>query len=210
MTNILILSTGRRVELIECFKRAQQRLGIDGKIIAVDISDMAPAIYFADKFYLVPRIAEDGYIDAIVDVCQKEDIKLIVPTIDTELLKLSENREYIETKTSAKLHLSADSVIQICRNKNNTQKFFEEYGFGVPRQLSLSDIESGNYKFPLFLKPQDGSSSINTFKINSKKELDFFMEYVDKPMIQEFMTGTEYSVDVFCDFNGKYRCFDKF
>ena len=200
MKNILILSAGRRVELIERFKSAQKKLNINGQIVAVDISKTAPAIYFADKYYIIPRISEDSYIPHLIDVCNKENISLIVPTIDTELLKLASNRDIIEERTNAKLLLSDMRVISICRDKNNTQSFFEENGLGVPKLLTESDIETENYSFPLFLKPKDGSSSINTFKIQKKKELDFFLDYVKEPMVQEFMEGTEYSVDVFCDF----------
>lgn len=200
-SNILILSAGRRVELLERFKNARNRLNIKGKIVAVDISDTAPALYFADTFYLVPRISEDTYTDALIDICNKEDIALIVPTIDTELLKLSKNRNKIESETNAKLLLSDDRVIKICRNKNNTQEFFEENGFGVPKRLTEKDIKSKNYKLPLFIKPQDGSSSINTFKIRTEAELEFFLHYIDNAMVQEFTEGTEYSVDVFCDFD---------
>lgn len=203
MKNVLILSAGRRVELVERFKRASKRLSLDSKIVAVDISKTAPAIYFADSFHIVPRISDENYISAIIDVCNKEDIALIVPTIDTELLKLAENREQIENSTNAKLLLSSMRVVEICRNKNNTQKFFEENGFGVPKLLSKDDIENKNYSFPLFIKPKDGSSSINTFKINNEQELEFFVNYVKEPMVQEFMQGTEYSVDVFCDFDSK-------
>lgn len=198
--NIMILSAGRRVELVERFKAAAQKIGIKSKIVAVDISDTAPAIHFADVFYLIPRISADGYIEALIDISNKENISLIIPTIDTELLKLMENREKIEASTNAKILLSRDEVIKICRDKNNTQKFFEKNGFGVPKQLSADDIKCENYAFPLFIKPEDGSSSINTFKVKNKAELDFFMDYIDKPMLQEFIEGTEFSVDVFCDF----------
>jgi len=201
MINILILSAGRRVELVERFKKARERLEINSKIIAVDISETAPAIYFADKYYIIPRISDENYIASLIDICNRENISLIVPTIDTELLKLAQNREEIESHTSAKLLLSSMNVVNICRNKNNTQRFFEENGFGVPRLLSKEDIENGVYSYPLFIKPKDGSSSINTFKIENKSELDFFMNYVKEPMVQEFMEGTEYSVDVFCDFD---------
>lgn len=198
--NIMILSAGRRVELVQRFKNAAQRLGVKSKIVAVDISDTAPAIYFADTFYFIPRISADGYIESLIDISNKENISLIIPTIDTELLKLMENREKIENSTNAKILLSRDEVIKICRDKNNTQRFFEKNGFGVPKQLSDDDICNGNYSFPLFIKPEDGSSSINTFKVKNKEELDFFIRYIDKPMVQEFIEGTEFSVDVFCDF----------
>lgn len=198
--NIVILSAGRRVELVQRFKNAAQRLGVKSKIVAVDISDTAPAIYFADTFYLIPRISADGYIESLIDISNKENISLIIPTIDTELLKLMENRERIESSTNAKILLSRDEVIKICRDKNNTQRFFEKNGFGVPRKLCDDDIRNGNYSFPLFIKPEDGSSSINTFKVKNKAELEFFMNYIDKPIVQEFIEGVEFSVDVFCDF----------
>ncbi len=200
MYNILILSAGRRVELVERFKRARERLHIESKIVAVDISKTAPALYFADSYHIIPRILDEKYIDAIIDVCIREDIRLIVPTIDTELLKLAKNRKVIEDNTNAKLLLSSDDVINICRDKVNTQHFFEDNGFGVPKLLSKERIAAGDVSFPLFIKPTDGSSSINTFKVNNRKELAFFLDYIEKPMVQEFMEGTEFSVDVFCDF----------
>ncbi len=199
--NILVLSAGRRVELVERFRRAKKKLNINSKIIAVDISKTAPAIHFADSFYLIPRISDANYIPSILDICLKERISLIVPTIDTELIKLSENKQLIEKNTNAKLLLSNETVINICRNKNNTQRFFEQNRFGVPRSLTKEDITNHHYNFPLFIKPKDGSSSINTFKINNDTELEFFKNYVNEPVIQEFIEGTEFSVDAFCDFD---------
>ncbi len=201
--NVLLLSAGRRVELIERFKSASVRLGVQSKIIAVDISNTAPAIYFADKYYLIPRISADDYISSIINICNEENISVIVPTIDTELLKLMHHRKEIEESTQAKVLLSMDNVIEICRDKKKTQKFFEEHNFGVPKLFCQADCDAEAYSFPLFIKPEDGSSSINTFKVNNKQELDFFMNYVDKPMVQEFIEGIEYSVDVFCDFDCK-------
>ena len=78
--NILILSAGRRVELINCFKKAAKELKIDSKVIATDLLDTAPAIYFADNYYLIPRIGSDDYIEKIIEICNKEGIRLIIPT----------------------------------------------------------------------------------------------------------------------------------
>lgn len=196
--NILIMSAGRRVELIKLFKETAEKLHINSKIIAADISNTAPAIYFADNFYLIPRIGEDGYINSIIDICKKENIKLIVPTIDTELRLLSTNKTFIESMTNAKVLVSSENVIDICRDKRNTQKFFEENNFGVPKEYSPNDTD---IKFPVFIKPIDGSSSINTFKVNSEYELNFFKTYIKNPMIQEFIEGEEFTVDAFLDFD---------
>ena len=198
--NVLILSAGRRVELVRCFKEARNNLGIEGDVVAVDISATAPAIYHADKHHTVPKISADNFVDEIINVCKKENIDLIVPTIDTELKKLSDNKDLIESKTNAKVLVSRAEVIKICRDKYNTQEFFEKNGFGMPRLINKEDIKNKNYKFPLFIKPLNGSSSINTFKINNDRELEFFLDYVPEPIVQEFIEGDEFTIDVFTDF----------
>lgn len=196
--NILVLSAGRRVELINCFKEAAKKLKIKSKIVTADISDTAPAIYFSDKNYTIPRIGDDGYLEKIIDICVNENIRLIVPTIDTELLILSENKEKIEKQTRAKVLVSNKEVIEICRDKKNTQKFFEDNGFGVPQEIN---DEHKDFSYPVFIKPIDGSSSINTYKINNKEELTFFRKYIKNPIVQEFIQGDEYTIDAFLDFD---------
>lgn len=198
--NTLILSAGRRVELTKLFKKALEKLNLNGNIITADINNTAPALQFSDKYYLISRIDSENYIDDIIKICLKEDINLIIPTIDTELLKLAENKEKIETLTKAKINISSLGVIKICRDKLKTQEFFQKNGFGVPKLISEKDILENNLKFPLFIKPFNGSSSINTFKIKNKEELMFFKSYISQPIIQEFIEGKEYTVDVFLDF----------
>ena len=197
---MLILSAGRRVELIKCFKRAADMLDISGSVVAVDCSPTAPALYFADKYRLVPRIDSGRYVDAVIEVCKEEQISLIVPTIDTELLLLAENKDRIESESGAKLLVSDISVIRICRNKINTQRYMEEHGFKVPRLYTDEDIKNDALDYPVFVKPVDGSSSINTYKANDRRELDAILTLVSDPMVQDYMEGEEYTIDVFLDF----------
>lgn len=198
--NILVLSAGRRVELINEFRKAAKKLNINSKIITADILDTAPAIYFSDKNYIIPRIDEPLYIESIIDICNKENVKIIIPTIDTELLSLARSRSVIEKNTKAKLLLSDLNVIEICRDKTKTQKFFEDNCFGTPRLITNVDDDE-NYDYPLFIKPVDGSSSYNTYKINNYEELKFFSNYISNPLVQEYVNGEEYSVDCFLDFD---------
>ncbi len=200
--NILILSAGRRVELISCFKRAKERLKIKGTIVAADASELAPALYFADINEVVPRISDsDGYIKSITDICRNFNISLVVPTIDTELLLLSERRAEIE-ETGAKVLISDERVTRICRDKKNTQEFLEEKGFLVPHMLSKKELQNpGKLTYPLFIKPRDGSSSINAFQVHNEGELELYLKLIEKPIVQEYIEGTEYTVDVFTDFD---------
>ena len=201
-TNILFLSAGRRVELVKAFRKAMETSNTNGKIIAVDLQDTAPALYFADEFLQIRRVTEDGYIDDLIKICKEKNISLIIPTIDTELYILSQNKEKIENDTGAKIMVSDKNVISIIRDKFKTHDFLKENGFKTPRVITENDIENKNYSFPLFIKPLDGSSSMNNFKVNNEEELNFFRKYVNKPIIQEFAEGQEYCVDIFTDFDG--------
>jgi len=197
--NILVLSAGRRVELINCFKNAAKELGISSRVIAADLSDTAPAIYFSDNFYLIPKIGTEKYLETIVQICKTEQISLVVPTIDTELQIMAQNKEHILNETGARVLISDLSVIEICRDKVKSQNFFEKNGFGVPKEIK--DIYFEEIEYPVFIKPLDGSSSINAFKVENKKELEFFHSYIKKPIVQEMLVGVEYTIDVFLDFN---------
>lgn len=199
--NVLILSAGRRVELINCFKRAKERLKIKGSIVAADASELAPALYFADINEIVPRISDnDGYIKAIVNICRNFNISLIVPTIDTELLLLSERKAEIE-ETGAKVLISDERVTKICRDKKNTQEFLEQNGFLVPHMLGEEELKKPErLSYPLFIKPRDGSSSINAFQVHNAEELGMYLKLIENPIVQEYIEGTEYTIDAFLDF----------
>lgn len=201
--NILFSSAGRRVELINSFRDAKEKLSINGTLIGVDIDELAPALNFVDKSYVVPRLNDEKFIPKIIEICKNENISLIIPTIDTELELYAKNKDLIESKTGTKIMVSNIEVISIVRDKIKTCKFLEKNGIEVPKLISNEDIKNENVKFPVFIKPVDGSSSINNFKANNMKELLFFKNYIEKPMIQEFADGVEYCVDVFCDFNSK-------
>ena len=198
--NILILSAGRRVELVTLFKKAAKDLNLKSTVVAADCSNTAPALYFADKMIILPRIDDPAYIDAIIESSKKERIKLIVPTIDTDLMLLSKNQDYIFEKSGAKVLISSEKVITICRDKIKTHYYLEENGFNVPK---LYEKDYQNILYPVFIKPVDGSSSINAFKVNSRDELDNYLKLIKKPMIQEYISGEEFTVDVFLDFDSK-------
>ena len=200
--NILILSAGRRVELVQSFQKAAKRLNIKSNVVAGDCSETAPAIYFADRKAILPRINEDNYVDEIINVCKREGIRLVIPTIDTDLLLLSEERERIESESGAVVLISSNEVVTICRDKINTQKFLEENGFKIPKMYSEEELDSGELEFPLFIKPKSGSSSINTFKVNNIEELATYRSLIKEPIVQDFMEGKEFTVDVFLDFDG--------
>lgn len=194
---ILFTSVGRRVELIQAFRDAAVNMKIDLKIYGADISDSAPALMFCDHVELVPRIEDESYIPTLREICRSNEIDLIVPTIDTDLLKLAENKE---TFGSTRVLISKAAKIKICRDKRKTYAYFKSIGLSSPKPVD--NWENYSFDFPAFIKPKDGSSSVLAYKVNNIMELKAYAEQIPDYIIQPFIKGTEYTVDVLCDFHG--------
>lgn len=202
--NILFTSSGRRVSLIRKFREAYTTQGFSGRIITADLQSTAPTAHFADSHYLVPRLKEDGYVPALLEICRKEAVDLIIPLIDSELLLLASNRHRFE-EAGVKLLLSSYELNEICCDKAATFRFFAANGIATPKVYSDEDLALQRYTFPLMIKPVNGSSSKGVVKIENEKELRFFLDYIPEAMVQEYVSGDEYTVDVMTDWNGKVK-----
>ena len=204
--NILITSVGRRVSLVRLFKKAFKDLNINGLVYAVDMDMHAPALYVADKFQIVKRVTESGYVEQLCDICEENKINLIIPTIDTELYILSQNTSLFNEK-GVKLLVCNDNVNEICKDKRNTESFFNDNNIPTPTLYDLNEAQKlVDNDYPLILKPAQGSSSIGVTKIKNLNELLFFFDYIDDAIIQDYIKGDEYTIDILVDFDGKVRC----
>lgn len=196
---LLFTSVGRRVELMQAFRNAADCLGIELTLYGADISNSAPALCFCDKTVIVPRINHPDYIPSLLDICAKERIDALIPTIDTDLLILAQNKEkFLAIGTRA--IISAPDKIALCRDKRLTADYFHSVGLESP--APVDDVAKYDGGFPAFIKPKDGSSSIFAYKVNNAEELASYASQVPDYIIQPFISGTEYTVDIFCDFEG--------
>ena len=199
MINILFTGAGRRIELIQAFRQAALVLNKQIRILGADITRTAPALAYCDAIKIVKQMKDPDYISNLIEVCKEEKIDIVIPTIDTDLLVLSKNKELFE-KEGIKVLISAPDKILICRDKNNTSKFFVDCGLSAP--MPVNDWKKYNSGYPAFIKPKDGSSSINAFKVNNEEELKTYSAQIEDYIVQPFIEGEEYTVDVFCDFEG--------
>ncbi len=214
--NILLTSVGRRVELLKAFRESMSRFSsqaaiadanaplpptnITGKIITADLKHSAPASFLADTAELVPRIDHPDYIDRLLDICDRHQIDLLIPLIDTELPLLSLHEQRFRDRGVTVL-ISSAVVNDICHSKKKTGLFFKTIGVKTPKIYQLDEVEERD--FPLFIKPDRGSASVGVHKIKNRTELNFFANYVEDPIIQELISGEEYTIDVLVNFRGK-------
>ncbi|MDI3546987.1 MAG: carbamoyl-phosphate synthase large subunit [Halanaerobiales bacterium] len=197
-TNILITTIGRRGTLTKIFREELNKIG--GRVIVTDNSPLAPALYLADKYYLTPRVDDPDYIDRILDICQKEDIRVIIPLLEKGFLVLDEAREIFENR-GIKVLLSSRDVIELCKDKYRLYQYFKNNNIPTPETFLPGELNE-NLSFPLFIKPRFGQGSQNAFLIKKERELRLFTEYINNPIIQEYIEGTEYTIDTLSDLEG--------
>ena len=203
--NILFTSSGRRVALIRHFQDALRNLGINGKIVTVDLNRHAPTGFIGDVFESVPRVTDPGYVGLLLDICRRHNIRLLIPLIDTELQLLSESKQLFEDIGVTVLVCSTETN-RICRNKHNTAAFFKSISIDAPAVYQIdATLNDSRASYPFIIKPYNGSSSIGVTKIESREELKFYSSSVKEPILQEFIEGEEYTVDVLVDFEGRVR-----
>lgn len=198
--NILILSAGTRNKIVQYFKKT---LGENGKVIATDMSTIAPAIYEADKYYIVPRITEPGYIDIILDICKKEDISGVLSLIDPELSLLAENEEKFKNIGTTVI----GSSYELCERALDKMQMFQwlrSHGYNcaksyVYKNEFFADVKTGKANYPVFVKPVRGSASIAISKVFDNETVDLLFDHSDNLMIQEYLDGQEIGADCYID-----------
>jgi carbamoyl-phosphate synthase large subunit len=189
----LITAIGKRVQLIRYLREELVMVGVDS-------GELVPAEGFVDKFYRVPKCNDENFIEKILEICKNEKIDIIIPLYEKEFSVFIENRNKFENLKTF-LMLSNKKVIDICNNKWSTYCFFKENNINTPdTYLGTDDINAISY--PVIIKPADGMGSSNVFKVNNRNELEFFKNYVKNCIIQEYIEGIEYTIDVLCDLGG--------
>jgi carbamoyl-phosphate synthase large subunit len=181
------------VDIVTAFGRA------GATTIAADVNPLAPALYHADRYALVPRIDEPGYLDAIRDLVLAHDVRLIVPLTDLDHEQLVEGREDL----GAVVLLPALDVVRMTADKYLAHTFFESRGIPSPPSWLPQEVPD-DVTYPVLVKARRGFGSRNIFKAHDREELDFYVRRVTTPsFVQKCCAGAEFSIDVFCDFDGR-------
>ncbi len=197
--NILISSAGRRVSLVRAFQKELKKVYPKGKVFASDANPkLSAACHVADGFFRVPMVTHPDYPDSLIQQCKDCDIRLIIPTIDGELLPMAINNELFAGK-GIKAVISSEAFVGKCRDKRQIHQFFESRKVAFANEYAKDD-----YKLPLFIKPIDGSRSMDTYLINEETDLTdyhfandklMFLEYLDHDLHDEFTCDLYYGKD---------------
>lgn len=197
--NVLITAASRRVPLVAGFRRALGDVG--GAVIVTDVNPLSPAVYTADRAYQVPIASDPGYADAILAIAVAEQVTLVVPTIDDELPTLGRAAARFADEGIVIAVSPVDTTL-VCNDKFETCRVLRAAGVAAAESF-LADTLPAEPAFPLFVKPRFGRGSIGAFTARNARELRFFLEYVSEPVVQRYLDGPEYTLDVMCDAAGR-------
>ncbi|MDO9509996.1 MAG: ATP-grasp domain-containing protein [Candidatus Magasanikbacteria bacterium] len=202
--NILITSAGKRVSLVNAFKNELKAIFTSGKVFAADSNpQLSAACMIAVGWFKVPSLASPNYINELIKICKIHNISLIIPTIDTELFLMAANEKLLK-ENAINVVISSSKIIDKCRDKRLIHDFFELNGIEVAEEYAKDDL-----KFPLFIKPSDGSRSIDTFLIENIADLTDYHFQNEKFMFLEYLDQSEndeYTCDAYYGKDDKLKC----
>ncbi|MBN2339642.1 MAG: ATP-grasp domain-containing protein, partial [Acidobacteria bacterium] len=198
--NVLILSVGTRNRIVDYFKK---ELGRRGTVTATDCSPLAPALYAADRGFVVPPVGAEGHLDTLLAICSECGVTCVLSLIDPEQGVLAAHRGDF-MKAGAVPLVSGAEEVQRCMDKYSMYHFLERHGFSVvrryvDRETFYRDEEAGVVHYPVMVKPRRGSASLNTGRAECREQVDLRFRLHDDLMIEEFIDGREFGVDAYVD-----------
>jgi carbamoyl-phosphate synthase large subunit len=204
--SILFTCIGRRVSLLNSFRRAGRQLKIDLSLLGTDATELSSALQLCDKGFPVRPITHANYIKQLLSIVRTNNVKLLIPTVDLDLKLLAQNKPKFAAAGCCVL-VSAPDVVDICQDKRKTFRFLLKNGFDTPLTMSpRAALSKKKLNWPCFLKPWDGYASRGNAIVNNREELSLFAKRIPNTICQEFIKGTEHTCDVYVDFNMEVRC----
>jgi len=193
VTAVLFTCAGQRVDIVGAFRRA------GATTIAADANPLAPALYHADEYALVPRIDNDGYVPALAELVDRHEVKLVVPLTDLDQTTLSHARD----RLAALVLLPDADTVAALGDKYRAHLLFEEHGIPSPPTWLPEDVPA-DASYPLLVKAREGFGSRHIYRAADASQLTFFLAYTPVvSMVQGELRGEEFSIDVFSDLDGR-------
>lgn len=204
--NVLVSSAGRRVILVDLFRRALRDLALAGKVIAADMVRLSATFHHADLGLLVPRCTSGEFVPTMLELCRQHRVKLVIPTIDTELPIYAAHREEFRAE-GIEVAVSSPEAVAIAGDKVNTHRWLTEAGLPTVRQTEPEEVLAapGSWRFPLIVKPRGGSLSQGVARVHDEAALRTATS-AGGFIVQTIAPGHEFTIDALADRSGKCVC----
>lgn len=174
------------------------------RVIAVDADVNAAGLYLADRGYRIPFANDPNFLPAMRRICDKEDVRVLVPLVDEELLPMSQ----LANELGIALIGPQAPFIELSLDKYDLMRRMAAAGLPIPETRLLTQGVSG-LSFPLILKPRVGRGSRGIKVVRNYQELDAYLSSAqpgqDATLIQSYIEGAEFTVSVVVWRDGRVR-----
>jgi carbamoyl-phosphate synthase large subunit len=166
------------------------------RIVASDSNPISAGFFMSDAHEVLPEIDSKLYVSRLFDIVEKHKIEILMPSSGYDIYPYSENKEKL-LKLGALPVVSDKKTMERCRDKMQTFNYLSKK-FDLP--FTTLDYKKTS-RFPLIAKPRYGKGSKGIVKIDNEKELEYVQIKKDKDnlIFQEYLPGTEYTIDVLSD-----------
>jgi carbamoyl-phosphate synthase large subunit len=202
----VVVSAAGSTNGVNVIKALRSQNEYDLRIIGIDADVYAAGLYLADEREVVPKVSDPAFRDHVLEMCKRYRAKMLMPTHSVELHFYSSNQRAFE-EVGVRLMIPPIDVLETCDDKVKVASFFQQLGIKCPKHYeagSTNDIPETC--FPLFIKSRFGSGSSHARKINNRDELDFYLKRTPDPIVQEYIDGEEYTVNVISDYEHRVVC----
>lgn len=174
------------------------------RLVGIDANPYSVGFYWTDASYIVPRVDDPKWLSSITDICNREEVALILPGIEQDVKALSSHVEEIRKRTNSVPLLNSPQSLKVGFDKWELYLFAKAHGVKTPPTWFLNQREIdvlNSHQYPLLLKPRKGMAGKGIQKIENGTELRFWIERlpIDEYILQQSV-GTdneEYTVSIF-------------
>lgn len=178
--------------------RSLRRAGFEGRLVATDADETAAGLYLADEGFVVPRADDDDFLPTARAVIEQAGVDVILPTTGYDLPRYAEIREEL-ADSGVTAVVSSPEAIDTCTDK---LAFHDALADDYPFPRTATDPDELD-TYPCFVKPVAGKGSRHVARCETPEEARQAMDTGEPMLVQEYLPGEEYTVDVLSDMDGE-------
>ncbi|MCP4453429.1 MAG: ATP-grasp domain-containing protein, partial [Planctomycetes bacterium] len=146
------------------------------------------------------------YLADIREIVKTHRVGLLVPTVDLDLKALARQRKHL-SETGCRVLVSNPRVVKICQDKRRTHDFLTRHGIDTPETVSVeTQLSTQVLPYPCYVKPWNGYAGKFNWCAQSRQDLKWLSKKVPDAICQAFVTGDEFTCDVYVDGANQVRC----
>jgi len=199
--NIIITGGGKWVGIVLQFKKAMQAVKplADSQLFIASMEKLTPAGCFVDGAFQVPPVKENHYVEHLLEICLSNEVGIIIPLMDIDLLRLAPYRSQFN-QHKITLLCPPEALVKLCSDKQNFYQYCQKQHLNYPRLFKAANIQLQD--FPLYYKPRFGFGSLSTGVLYTPEQLKALLtQNHDDLLFQEYLSAPEISIDALISIN---------